>query len=151
MLGVRSTYEILLEELWLAPQGWLDVLSSIKFNTNASPLRILGRRKDEKLRAPLQVMTGLHPIVQTLKCDKKSRGETLSINTDRTLQLIETSKLQLNLDSIHKKVHESVTKKCLKELEWHNAKTNVVSPQFELDDFVLVSKPEKSWHKLAFQ
>ena len=151
MREVRRSCEALLAELKLAPQDWPDVISAIQVILNSSPSSRLGRRQDGTFRTPLEVMTGIRPVRQPLKVEKGKTGENMSLTTEKALQLLQVEELQKAFYYMHKEVYERVTKNRLKEISWHNSKTNVISPKFEVGDFVLVRRGAKSGHKLTFR
>ena len=52
---------------------------------------------------------------------------------------------------MHKDVQEKINKKRLSEIQRHNNNTNIVSPSFNIGDFVIVRRATDKGHKLQFK
>ena len=142
MRSILAATRAMLAELKLAPQDWASVIPSIASALNEASLDRLGRRENGIARTPLEVMTGIAPrrsILQILPNEPNVLQET---NTEqaRTVQVLEISKLQQELDYMHKDADRTVSLRRERAIAAHNKATNIVSPSFAIGDLVLVRR-----------
>ena len=152
MREILRAAQALLSEFKLAPMDWPQVVNLIQTTLNEAPLKRLGKNKDGSYRSPLQVMTGLTPARYPLRLIPRQEGDQeLTLDRVRSLQLVNIESLQKCMEQLHKQVDERITKNRMRQIREHNKRTNIIKPQFEVGDFVLVRKPNKKGHKLSFK
>jgi len=153
MRSILSATRAMIAELKLAPQDWMEVIPTVASALNAASLDRLGRRPDGIARSPLEVMTGISPNNPVLHVIKQTPKVTNEKNLDlaRTCQVLEIAKLQAALNEMHKAVDISVSRRREKAIAAHNKATNIVTPSFEVGDFVLVRRANDNGHKLRFR
>lgn len=149
---ILTAMRALLAELKLGPQDWAAVIDIIPSIINEAPEQRLGRDTDGSWRSPLQVMTGIRPrrlLMQVMTGQEPVRP---SVSIDRAVaeKLCALPKLQENIHMMHKDVGELVEARLQRAIDAHNAATNIVTPKFQVGDFVVVAKAKKPPHKLSF-
>jgi len=119
---------------------------------NEAPLKRLGKNTDGSIRSPLQVMTGIIPTRKILELEPLPDGVTTkNITEARAIQLLSIINLQESLDNIHRKVGERLTKNRKRDIKHHNQKTNIIYPNFNIGDLVLIRCASEKGHKLKFK
>jgi len=98
-------------------------------------------------------MTGISPKRQVLRILPPSTSflKDKNITHARALQVLKIDELQASLNAIHKDVQDLVTKRRAQAIDKHNKATNIVSPSFQVGDFVLVRRATDRGHKLRFK
>lgn len=150
MRHITAACRVLLSELKLGPQYWPLVLPMVMTALNESPLKRLGSR-DGTYRTPLEFMTGLRPNRSQFFLDRLSMPSGESLTAIRMKQVVNISDLQSVLDNLHKDVHQKVSKNRQRQIAFHNKKTNLVTPNFHVGDFVVVRRQHNKGHKIMFR
>lgn len=109
------------------------------------------RREDGTLRTPLEVMTGSRPSRSFFLTNLADTTEVMTIDNIFARQLIGINKLLATLEHMHPHMDGLFTKQRKKQTKYHHSKTSVGAHLFSGRDFVLVSKPHDSGHKLKFR
>jgi hypothetical protein len=132
----------MLSETHLAPQDWPCILPAIQAVLNNSPAShragqtpltaFTGHARDSPL-----VLTVLHPTA------------IKSLAFIKAQQLAEISKFTTHIEQLHKEVSTQVSRQRKKQMEAHNANTNLVQPNFYEGDYVLRAVPKMRQHKLS--
>lgn len=138
-----------MSEFRLAPKDWPDCLRIVQKTLNESPLERLGKSKNGSYRSPLELMTGIRPNSKVLTSKDDDRFRDLSMS--RVHQLINADKLQSVLEEMYKDTKERIDKSRQRQIERFNKKVNIVQPNFQMGDFVLVRSVRDARHKLAFK
>lgn len=140
MREVLRTFHALLSEFKLAPKDWPSIVNLTQVVINEAPLARLGKSEDGKFRSPLEVMTGLKPSTYPLRLFTKDTkaGEPVELERARAYQRLEIDRLQRELDGLHKEAAERITAKRKKQIEQHIRRTDIISVNFAVGDFVLV-------------
>lgn len=117
-----------------------------------APLKRLGSRDGGTFRTPLEVMTGIKPLRSVYISAKFANSEALHrmIEKTRAIQTMEICNLQNALQEMHKDVGTRVSKNREQQIRRQKKQTNIVSPSFEMGDFVLV-RTQKKGHKQSFK
>lgn len=152
MREVRRACDSILRDFKLAPQDCPNIVHMVQIVLNSSTLKRHGKNEDGTFRTPLQVMAGLRPnrkLMQTRNIDNAL--QTSSISYARAFQLVEIDKLQNLFENMHRNVQGKFCQNRAKEIRNHNTNTNIVQPNFNLGDLVLVRSAQKSGHKLRFK
>lgn len=152
MRHIQSAYRALLSELKLAPQDWPLVVGMIMTALNEAPLSRLGKSDDGIHRSPLEVFTGLKPVRSQMIYGNSHVSSTRQVILERArgLQLIAIDEIQQSLDDMHKDV-AAVSKHRAKQIAHHNKKTNIITPNFNEGDCVLVRRAQNKGRKLSFR
>lgn len=143
----------MLAELKLAPQDWPSVIQAIQSVLNEAPTPRLGKHSDSTFRTPLTVMTGIKPrrsILRILEDQSSSSEKIVTLDRLHAEQLVKIQELQLSLQDMHREVKTRISNTRMKAINAHNRATNIVKPNFQLGDFVLVRRRSKTTHKLQF-
>jgi len=74
-----------------------------------------------------------------------------TIELSRTRQVLAIDELQAALHQVHKDVEHSVSLRRERSIAAHNRATNIVTPSFQIGDFVLVRRANERGHKLRFR
>lgn len=153
MRSVLSATRTMIAELKLAPQDWNSVLPIIASALNEASLGRLGMRKDGIPLSPLEVMTGIEPKRAILRILPNNPNVTKATSLDhaRAAQVIAIRTLQDDLDNVHKDVSEAVSTRRKRAIAAHNKATNIITPSFDVGDFVLVRRSNDIGHKLRFK
>lgn len=64
-------------------------------------------------------------------------------------RLCKMKDLQDGLRELHKNANKRIDARCQREIDAHNATTNIVTPHSEAGDLVLISKSTRSTHKVT--
>ena len=78
-------------------------------------------------------------------------GRMMSLERTRVIQLMKIESLQTSFDNVHKEVNEKVTSNRNKQIAHHNRKTNIITPDFSVGDFVLIRRAQDKGHKQSFR
>lgn len=105
---------------------------------NETPLDRLGTRDDNVARSPIEVMTGIAPLrdIHTVLPPTSLVTTTKDISHTKTLQVLDISKLQADLDHMLKDVSVCVIKEREQAISMHTCATNVATTSFVVGDFV---------------
>lgn len=151
MREVRRACDSILRDFKLAPQDWPNIVHMVQSILNSSPLKRLGKNDDGTMRTPLQVMTSLRPKRTVLKTKNVNDAvKVKSISHARAVQLMQIDSIQKAMEDMHRSSAETISRKRATSVREHNRKTNIVSPNFNIGDLVLVRSARKSGHKLKF-
>jgi hypothetical protein len=125
----------MLPEMHLAPQDWPCFLPAIQAVLNNSPsshrtgqtplTAFTGHAKDSPL-----ALTVLHPTANK------------SLAFIKAQPLAEINKVTTYIEQLHKEVSTQVSRQRRKQMEAHNANTNLVQPNFYEGDYVLWAVPK---------
>ena len=74
-----------------------------------------------------------------------------SLERTRAIQLMKIESLQISFDNMHTEVNEKVTANRKKQIAHHNRKTNIITPDFSVGDFVLIRCAQDKGHKQSFR
>ena len=97
-------------------------------------------------------MTGLKPCRTNLSPSVEFKhAQGLKIEQSRCEQLINIDELQDALDKMHLDVATRVRRNRARSIKAHNCKTKIITPNFEVGDFVLVRRAQDKGHKLTFK
>lgn len=104
---------------------------------------------EQMLRTPLQLMTGLYTKRKILDTNPPLGPEIEKrISLNDAARIIEISKLQEALETLHKYVDINITERCKAEILKRNQMTNIVEPKFEISDLVLVRRAHDTGPRL---
>ena len=119
---------------------------------NEAPLSRLGKRPHGTFRSPLEVFTGLKPARTQMLHGRgmDEAGRMMSLERTRAIQLMKIESLQTSFDNMHKEVNEKVTANRKKQIAHHNRKTNIITPDFSVGDFVLIRRAQDKGPKQSF-
>lgn len=150
---ILAAMRALIAELKLAPQDWTTVIALIPTILNEAPLSRLGKDAEGFTLSPLQVMTGIRPrrLLLRVLTDFADPKASTSLDRARAEQRINIAHLQTALDALHKDVSARVDARRKRAIEAHNRATHLVTPRFEVGDFVVVRQAERVRHKLSFK
>lgn len=151
---ILAALRALLGELKLAPQDWTAIIDVIPSILNEAPEERLGKNQDGSVRSALQVMTGIRPrraLLQVMPGRILSDAEEISISRGDAERLAQVENLQTDLHEMHRDVSERINARRKRAIDAHNAATNIIVPSFVVGDYVIVCKPTKREHKLAFR
>lgn len=153
MRSVLPATRAMIAELKLAPQDCTSVLPAIASALNEASMERLGKRSDGIALSPLEVMTGISPSRAMLRIlpTAASAINEVNISHARATQVIAITKLQAELDRMHKEVEKAVSIRRERATASHNRSTNIKSPSFQVGDFVLVRRANDLGHKLRFK
>jgi Integrase zinc binding domain/Integrase core domain len=132
----------MLSEMHLAPQEWPCVFPAIQAVLNNSP------SSHRVAQTPLTAFTGHarhSPLSVTILHPMKNQ----SLSFIRAQQLAESTNLTQQVEQLHKKVTDNVSRQRHKQMEAHNANTHLVQPNFCVGDYVLRAEPKRVQHKLT--
>jgi hypothetical protein len=126
----------------LAPQDWPCILPAIQAVLNNSP------SSHRAGQTPLTAFTGQardSPVALTVLHPTANK----SLSFIKAQQLAEISKFTTQVEQLHKEVSTQVSRQRKKQMEAHNANTNLVQPNFYEGDYVLRAVPKMRQHKLS--
>jgi hypothetical protein len=72
-----------------------------------------------------------------------------SLSFIKAQQLAESTKITQQVEQLHKEVTDKVSRQRRKQMEAHNANTQLVQPNFSPGDYVVRAEPKMVQHKLA--
>lgn len=130
---LRAT-RALLSEFRLDEKQWTFVLPLIQSILNHTP------RKSLANETPIRAFTGLPPKTPLTSIMAPDGVKVRSLDFIKAQKIINVNSLIHSLEAMHRKVHEARTKKRCESVKAHNAKTNVQEVNFEIGEYVLVSK-----------
>lgn len=150
---ILAALRAMLGELKLAPQDWVSVIDIIPSVLNEASESRLGRNQDGTMRSPLEVMTGIRPRRAILQVIPEREGVNTPYVVERGIaeRICKISDIQEALTGLHKDVKKRIDSRRLRAIESHNAATNIVTPNFEIGDFVVICKATRPAHKLSFR
>lgn len=152
MREVSRATEALMAEHSAAPQDWPDFTSVVQQVMNSAPLRRLGLNKKGDTLTPLEVMTGLLPRRKTFGMEPLGDATTLkSFVEAQAMRLSNISDLQYSFEEMHREVAAKCNKDRQRQIDADNRATQVVNPNFEVWDLVLVRRATDAGHKLKFR
>jgi hypothetical protein len=131
----------MLSEMHLAPQEWPCILPAILSVLNKSPsshragqtlTAFTGHSRDSPL-----ALTVLHPMANK------------SLPFRKAQQLAEISKFTTQIEQLHNEVSTQVSRQRRKQMETHNANTNLIQLNFHEGDYLLRTVPHLRQHKLS--
>lgn len=142
-----------LGELKLGSLDWMSVIDALPTVLNEADESRLGRNSNGSTRSPLEAMTGIKPrraIVQIFS-DIPSNVSSISLEHATAELFFNIAELQNALHEMHKDVKQRINDHRRRSIKAHNGATNIVTPNFEVGDFVVVCKATKPAHKLSFR
>ena len=151
MRHVRAACTALLSEFHLGPQDWPSIIGTVMSALNATPSKRLGKNEKGNYRTPLEVFTGFTPSRNILFVENSITKDNLKIDQIRAQQILKIDEMQVSLDNMHKDVGKRVANARKKQIAHHNKKTNIISHQFNIGDFVLIRTAQDRSHKLSFR
>lgn len=140
MRYIKRAYLSLLSEMKLAPTDWLGTLNLIQTALNEAFLNQLCQNAAKVFMSPLEVMTGLKPIMnKVIYSPNLPRKGMISLDTFRAHEVMDIKRLQKAFKEMHKDVMTIVTKNRLRQIKRPTTSTKVLFvPLVLLGDFVLV-------------
>jgi hypothetical protein len=99
-------------------------------------------------QTPLTAFTG-HTRDSPLALTVLHAMSNKSLPFIKAQQLAEISKLTTQIEQLHKEGSTHVSRQCRKQMEAHNANTNLIQPNFHLGDYVLRAVPQLRQRKLS--
>jgi len=151
MREIRRAATALLSEFKLAAQDWDLTTNLIQRILNESPLARLGKNEDGSCRTPLQVMVGMRPHRTFFKTEIGDSKESVTIEKARAIQVTNIERVHIALDEMHKDVSKRTSRNRQKHIDAHNQKTGIISPNFNVGDFVIVRTSVDKGHKLNYK
>lgn len=150
---ILAAMRAMLAELKLGPQDWMSVIDIIPSVINEAPQSRLGHNPDGSTRSPLQVMTGIKPRRAILQVLPTISDTNVTQTLERTTaeRICKIDEIQNSLHHMHKDVDIRISDRRRRAIEAHNAATNIVTPNFEVGDFVVICKAQRPANKLSFR
>jgi len=96
-------------------------------------------------------MKGIRPHRSNFSYRKNAKADPISVSQVRVQQLIKIDEIQKALEGVHKEVSGLVTANRQKQIDHYNKETNVISPNFDIGDFLVVCRAQDKGHKLRFR
>lgn len=99
-------------------------------------------------------MTGIkpnRPIMHIIPQIEGKEGTAVNWTDEQVKSIVHIEELQSNMDKMHNEVEYLVSKRRERAIAAHNNATNIVSPNFEVGDLVLVRRATDRAHKLRFK
>lgn len=123
---------------WKLSAGQLPtIVEAIQRILNQSPVEHLEKNEIGKIRCPLEVFTGLKPSPILIRPSPLRRFCDLKIiDQERDNQLIDIERMHNALAQMHKNISENNQRHCTEAHKVHNAKTNVLPMNIEIDCYV---------------
>ena len=158
MLCVLSAVRTTIAELKIVPTPStpprLDFIYLIhRFRSQWSKPWSTWKRPDGISLRPLEVMTGITPfraLFQTFPNDSNTY-EAITLWKARAERVTNIRWLQGRPEQVHRDVSWSVSLQHERSIATHNGATNIVTPAFEIRDFVLVRHSDDRGHKLRLK
>lgn len=128
-----------------AYKEWHLYVSAVQRVLNTRPTR----RLQEK--SPAQVFTNAEDQAKNLSILLEEMQEPRVVDVDKEFSsIIDT--MQESWEAFHKGLNQQFSKERKRQIERHNAKTNIQEQNFEVGDYVLVGLPDaKKSHKLSLR
>lgn len=139
-------------EMKLSLQDWKEIASCIMFMINSAALERLGKNDDGSLRTPLQVMNGIcrgRPIARIIP-QGGSKADAICLEKARAQQLLIINAIRQQLDTLHKEAFDTISKRRKQAIAAHYANINLLEPNFQIGDILLVRRTIDKRYKLRF-
>jgi Chromo (CHRromatin Organisation MOdifier) domain len=127
-----------LSELKMYADEWPEVVSMVKSVLN----NYLSTRLNK--RTPMQVFTGHAETTPLALMLKDNVPVSAPLDFIKAQKLMEVENLSKAMTEIHAQVAEKATRDHKADIQNHNDKTHVRSPNFQVGDYVLVAEHRKS-------
>jgi len=98
-------------------------------------------------------MTGIRPRRAALRIIPDGTPPLMPklLTHARAEQILKIDKLQNSLNALHKESTIRNDERRKRSIAKHNTATNIITPRFNIGDFVLVRRQDKAHHKLCFK
>jgi hypothetical protein len=126
-----------LSELKMYADEWPEVVNMVQGALNNSLLTRLNKR------TPMQVFTGHAETTPLALMLKDNVPVNAPLNFIKAQNLMEVEKLSKAMTEIHAQVAEKATRDRKADIQKHDDKTHVRSPNFQVGDYVLVAEHRK--------
>jgi hypothetical protein len=135
---VIRSFRAVLSELKMYADEWPEVVSMVKSVLNNSLSTRLNKR------TPMQVFIGHAETTPLALMLRDNVPVSAPLDFIKTQKLMEVEKLSKAMTEIHAQVAEKATRDQKADIQNHNDKTHVRSPNFQVGDYVLVAEHRKS-------
>jgi hypothetical protein len=132
----------MLSKMHLAPQELPCILPAIQAVLNIS------HSSHRAGQTPLTAFTG-HARDSPLALTVLHPTANKSLSFIKAQPLAKISKFPTHIEQLHKEVSTQVSRQRKKQMEAHNANTNLVQPNFYEGEYVLRAVPKMRQHKLS--
>jgi Integrase core domain/Integrase zinc binding domain len=135
---VLRAFRAVLSELKMYADEWIEVVNIVQSVLNNS-----SSTRPNK-RTPMQVFTGHAETTPLALILKENVPVIAPLEFIKARKLMEVEKLSKAMTEFHAQVAEEATRDCKADIQKHNEKTHVRSPNFQEGDYVLVAEHRKS-------
>jgi Integrase core domain len=135
---VIRAFRAVLPELNMYADEWPEVVNMVQSVLNNSLSTRLNKR------TPMQIFAGHAETTQLALMLKDNVLVNAPLDFIKAQKLMEVEKLSKSMTEIHAQVAEKATRDLKAAIQKHNDKTHLRSPNFQVDDYVLVAEHRKS-------